>query len=167
MKVRYLFLFLIALVSCKEPMPELPEKYKLKDIRYTKIEGKVLEYGTNKPLSYASVILQEAIYERGSGGGNYISIDTVQADAEGKYFLEFMHLPSTPTYSTAYQIYCEENWYYSDEIDMEKGYGHRLNLVLDPYGWIKVHVKNINPFDNKDYLFTASKGGGEILWNEY
>ena len=167
MKTKYVNLIgilLLLIVSCNEPMPELPEKYKLKDSRYTKIEGQVLEYGTNKPLSYASVILQEAIYERGSGGGNYISIDTIQADAEGKYYLEFKHESNTSTYNVDYKIYCEEFWYFPDDYDMEVGYGYRRNLVLDPYSWIRVHVKNVNPNNEFDEVFVTSGGGAICIY---
>ena len=148
------------MVSCNEPLPELPEKYKLKDSRYTKIEGQVLEYGSNKPLVGAEVFLQEAIYAPFSGGGNYITIDTFYTDNEGKYSIEFLHLPSTDSYNVSYQVEAHSFWYYPETKSMETGYGHRRNIILDPFGWIKVHLKNVNPFDNKDYLFTSIEGGG-------
>ncbi|NOT38746.1 MAG: hypothetical protein HOP11_15335, partial [Saprospiraceae bacterium] len=135
-------------------MTELPAKYKLGNSSLTRIEGQVLEYGTNKPLSYAKVILRESIYEPWSGGGNYIPIDTFIADSEGKYLIEFKHFPSTSTHFIDYDIYCEEFWYFSNSYGMQTGYGHRYNLVLDPYGWIDVKIKNKTPFNDEDYLFT-------------
>ncbi|HRI01477.1 MAG TPA: hypothetical protein PK006_10535, partial [Saprospiraceae bacterium] len=44
---------------------------------------------------------------------------------------------------------------------IEKGYSQKNNkIILDPYAWIKVFVKNTMPFDEMDYCFTSSDGGG-------
>ena len=152
------------MVGCNDPIAELPEKYKLKDSRYTRIEGQVLEYGSNKPLAGAEIFLQESIYESWSGGGNYITIDTFYSDNEGKYSIEFQHLPSTDSYNVSYQVEAHSFWYYPETKSMEIGYGHRRNIILDPYSWIKIHIKNMNPYNLSDKMATSGPwGGGGII----
>ncbi|NOT37880.1 MAG: hypothetical protein HOP11_10925, partial [Saprospiraceae bacterium] len=57
------------------------------------IEGQVLEYGSNKPLPFAKVVLRESIFPPFSGGGNYIPIDTFEVDVEGNSYTKFKIYP--------------------------------------------------------------------------
>ncbi|MBK7233867.1 MAG: hypothetical protein IPH93_16795 [Saprospiraceae bacterium] len=132
----------------------------------SKVEGQVIEYGSNKPIPGAKVILQEG-YISGSllsGRTVWTAIDTFVADNDGKYQFEFFHKEDDFDRKElyAYEVYIEKDQYFPslEKRAHKEMWTKNLNFVLDPFAWIKVHIKNVNPFDDRDYLFTSSHGGG-------
>ncbi|MBK7233869.1 MAG: hypothetical protein IPH93_16805 [Saprospiraceae bacterium] len=135
----------------------------------SKVSGQVIEYGSNKPIPGAKVILQEG-YISGSllsGRTVWTAIDTFVADNDGKYQFEFFHKvdDSDRKELYAYKVYIEKDQYFpSLEKRAHKGmWTKNLNFVLDPYAWIKVHVKNVYSFDEKDYIWI---GGGSNYYGK-
>ncbi|MBK9631407.1 MAG: hypothetical protein IPO62_10150 [Saprospiraceae bacterium] len=132
----------------------------------SKLDGQVIEYGSNKPILGAKVILQEG-YISGSvlsGNSVWTAKDTFITDSDGKYQFEFFHKvdDSDRKELYAYEVYIEKDQYFpSLEKRAHKGmWTKNLNFVLDPYAWIKVHIKNVNPFDDRDLISIRSNGGG-------
>ena len=164
--MKYLFLsFLIILpliFSCHKPEdnPTPKDKVPYGDGSRTKIEGRVLEYGSLKPIPNALVVLEEEFHMPFTGGGKYYPIDSTYTNADGYYIYDFKHIDKLDDYYFSYQVKALAPKYFDNNSRMENGYAHRSDIILDPYAWIKVHVKNVNPFDEKDYLFTNIWGGG-------
>ena len=126
----------------------------------TKIEGVVLEYGTRKPLSNVMVFLDETHYAPFSGGGTYYPIDTTFTDTEGKFVYDFKHIPDEDHLFWDYQVRTQPYLYYPDEYEMESGYQYKnKELIVEPYSFIRAHIKNVNPFDDEDYIFVSFDGG--------
>ena len=164
--MKYLFLsFLIILpliFSCHKPEdnPTPKDKVPYGDGSRTKIEGRVLEYGSLKPIPNALVVLEEEFHMPFTGGGKYYPIDSTYTNADGYYIYDFKHIDKLDDYYFSYQVKVLAPKYFDNNSRMENGYAHRSDIILDPYAWIKVHVKNVNPFDEKDRIFTSSNGGG-------
>ena len=168
--MKYLFLsFLIILTlifSCHKPEdnPIPKDKVPYGDGSRTKIEGRVLEYGTLKPIPNALVVLEEEFHMPFTGGGKYYPIDSTYTDSDGYYIYDFKHIDKLDDYYFSYQVKVLAPKYFDNNSRMENGYAHRSDIILDPYAWIKVHVKNVNPFDENDELRTGSpKGGGGVF----
>ena len=112
------------------------------------------------------MILQEG-YISGSllsGRTVWTAIDTFVADNDGKYQFEFFHKVDDFDRKELYiyRVDCIKDQYFPyREKKAHKGmWTKNLNFVLDPYAWIKVHIKNVNPFDDRDLISTNSDGGG-------
>lgn len=126
----------------------------------TKIEGVVLEYGTRKPLANVMVFLDESHSAPFSGGGTYYPIDTTFTDTEGKFVYDFIHIPNSDKLKWDYQVRTQPYLYYPDEYEMESGYQYKnKELIVEPHSFIKAHIKNVNPFDDEDYIFVSFGGG--------
>lgn len=161
--ISILILFLWTVSSCDKPEVENPQPHKTvyENKTRTKVTGRVMEYGTLKPMSQCMVVLEESFFAPGSGGGRYYPIDTTYTDEQGYYVYDFKHVPHSDDYFFTYQVKAVQQNYFKGYTEFESGYWERdRDIILDPFAWIKVHVKNVNPFDDNDYLFTASKGGG-------
>jgi len=52
--------------------------------------------------------------------------------------------------------------YYGDGSSLEKGENNRIFLEISPYAYVRVHAKNVTPFDNNDWIDI----GGGPLWSK-
>lgn len=159
----FLFFFIVLLIhACIKDESEgyTGNKLPYGDKTRTKIEGVVLEYGTRKPLSNMMVFLDESHSAPFSGGGTYYPIDTTFTDTEGKFVYDFIHIPNSDKLKWDYQVRTQPYLYYPDEYEMESGYQYKnKELIVEPYSFIRAHIKNVNPFDDEDYIFVAFDGG--------
>jgi len=159
----FLFLFILLLINaCIKDESEgyTGNKLPYGDKTKTKIEGVVIEYGTRKPLANVMVFLDESHSAPFSGGGTYYPIDTTFTDAEGKFVYDFIHIPNSDKLKWDYQVRTQPYLYYPCEYGMESGYQYKnKELIVEPYSFIKAHIKNVNPFDDEDYIFVAFDGG--------
>lgn len=121
------------------------------------VEGQVLEKGKiPKPIPNAMVILSEVKVTGVFDPVYYIPLDTVLSDKDGNYVLE----RSANGLSGAYHIYAfadpEQYWNRSDEPvigkNIRKGVSVNNTLFIQPYGFVKVNIKNVNPVDDDDYF---------------
>ena len=108
-------LTLLGLSSCDKPDPAPADKVKYQNGTRTRVEGKVLEYGSNNPIPQAMVVLRESIYVPFSGGGPDVPIDTVWTDALGNFTYDFAHLENTDDYLIDYSVRVLKNNYFWDE----------------------------------------------------
>ena len=165
MKTHRFLIFLFVLPMLHSCIKDQSEGYSGDKVPYgnktrTKIEGVVLEYGTRKPLSNVMVFLDESHSAPFSGGGTYYPIDTTFTDTEGKFVYDFKHIPDEDHLFWDYQVRTQPYLYYPDEYEMESGYQYKnKELIVEPYSFIRAHIKNVNPFDDEDYIFVSFDGG--------
>ena len=117
---------------------------------FIKTSGKVLEFGSNKPIKNAKV----GIYEE---GGEFLGstwtklLDTTRTDAAGFYHFD----KGTLDKGSSFFIFATARNCFSDDPNNYLITGQQitnLNIILEPYVWFDIHVKNINPFDNNDSI---------------
>ncbi|NOT36081.1 MAG: hypothetical protein HOP11_01745 [Saprospiraceae bacterium] len=159
---------MMILISCYENIPEPSNRIRYGDGSRTKVEGMVKEYGTGRPIVHALVILDEGI-QTGffTGNINWYPEDSVYTDSLGHYVFEFKHKPyvSGREEYFSYQLRCDYPNYFgiAPKLVATSWWFKDLDLILDPYAWIKVHIKNVNPYDEHDYILTSIEGGGGII----
>ena len=161
----FLFLFILLLIhACIKDESEgyTGNKLPYGDKTKTKIEGVVIEYGTRKPLANVMVFLDESHSAPFSGGGTYYPIDTTFTDTEGKFVYDFIHIPNSDKLKWDYQVRTQPYLYYPDEYEMESGYQYKnKELIVEPYSFFRAHIKNVNSFDDEDYIFVFAGGDGD------
>jgi hypothetical protein len=118
---------------------------------YTKISGVVRDAGKGTPIPDAKVILyiKEGIaFNSGPG----FPIDTIISDANGYYEYIFNH-----ELGYIYSVQAEKTGYWEVEptSDFINGRETEVNLHIYPLAWLKIHVKNVNPFDENDNISIA------------
>ena len=114
----------------------------------TIIEGQVLAYGTNEPVENATVTLYERV-STGSFSGADVAVETIITDASGSYSFESEGLGLTGVNAT-HDNYFEPNMITYDGIVYKNR--NNIDIVIDPHAWLKLHIKNVNPFDQNDYI---------------
>jgi hypothetical protein len=124
---------------------------------YVKVSGKVLEFGSNKPIANAKV----AIYEEGGAflGSTWTKlVDSTHTDANGFYRMEKSNIDN----GSSYYVAAAANKYYTFDPTKYVATGQDVvnnDIVLDPFAWIKVHVKNVNPFNERDSILLGNVVG--------
>ncbi len=124
---------------------------------FIKTSGKVLEFGSNKPIKNAKV----GIYEE---GGEFLGstwtklVDTTRTDATGFYHFDIGDLDKGSSFfisavADKYYTYDPNNYLVTGQEVLNN------NIVLDPFAWIKVHVKNVNPFNDRDSILLGNVVG--------
>ncbi len=112
-------------------------------------KGSVLEKVTNKKIPFATIYLYEREIDL-LGSSSRILIDTYQADKDGNFNFTF-----TDKVDYGYTIkVIADKYYLSEEYtpNENKGVASNTTFYLDPYAWIKFHVKNVNPYDENDKI---------------
>ena len=135
----------VALASCSKSKME-----------NTIAQGRILAYGTNKPVAGARVSLQGCTYSW-QGGGYCNIIDSTITQSDGKYHFNFVG-ESTDNYI----VFVKADGYHKNDYlinDFHTDFTH--DITLDPYSWIRLHVKNIRPFNSQDLVDIAGPWGGE------
>jgi hypothetical protein len=141
------FLFLLAcfgllMAQChKDNTPQGP----------TIVEGKILEIDSDVPIANADVFLVE-VDATGSifGPTKNTTIQKMVTDASGNYKFSFQWNKKF-TYDVEAQAPTDK--YYSDSQSAIFGSDEGKNVqnvYITPTAWLKLHVKNVNPFDSRD-----------------
>jgi len=128
------------------------------------IQGQVLEYGSMTPISGATVYLSRCVVTEPLGPLNcgltdslttpsdgYFSFD-IEGDFDGNYIAD----------ATAPQ-------YYSSNLEvvlLSPGQEVDKNIVLDPFAWLEIHVKNIDPVDGNDKIRFTLPCNSNPYWEE-
>jgi len=142
-----LFLCMVLLIGsgCFKQDPAISENITWK--------GRVLERGTNKPLSKAKVYLyrktSSGFDPLGGGSGAGALIDSFYTANDGSFSFTYF---SDIAYS--YSLKGVADGYYLGESEGTQGTRKdpRTDILLDPMAWIKFHVKNVNPFNEFDEI---------------
>lgn len=113
-------------------------------------KGRILEKGTNKPVPNADIFLYEHELDGDLWGGSpRILINSYKADGEGWYQFTFNDLAK---HGYDIQVVAKD-YYESKKMSPNEVNGvSKMDVVLDPYAWIKFHVKNVNPQDDNDRI---------------
>ena len=143
-----LFLCMVLLIGsgCFKQDPAISENITWK--------GRVLERGTNKPLSKAKVYLyrktSSGFDPLGGGSGAGALIDSFYTANDGTFSFTYF---SDIAYS--YSLKGVSEGYYLGESEGTLGTRKdpRTDILLDPMAWIKFHVKNVNPYDEYDLIY--------------
>ncbi len=152
---------LITALSCEKPHPTVNPDY-LDD--HTQVEGLVYVLNSNEPLQNAEVILEECVGEF-LGGSSCYNEDTAYTNLLGVYSFDFIHETSTDGISGySYEVKAVKENYYPNSITIRHGWVNRdKNIELTPISWLKLHVRNIDPFDENDevsFRGRLNNGGG-------
>ncbi len=124
----------------------------------TIVRGYLLEYGTEDPLPDVAVYLQECGGEFGSFG--CWTVDTFYTNDEGFFYHEFQH--ESPSYQVSFSRLSD--YYEVREIILNTGKSNERIRYADPYAYIMLHIKNIDPYNIGDYIeYSGGWAGGSSM----
>ncbi|MFT5261652.1 MAG: hypothetical protein ACI8YQ_000376 [Polaribacter sp.] len=139
-----------------------------KDDPITAISGHVTTLGTTDPVVDAKIVLYGGVSNGNfSNPGTYVSrIDSVYTDVAGFYEFSF----DASRYPVLDMVAEKESYFTKD---VKQGLVSRrenvADIVMDPFAWLKLHVKNVMPVNVDDGISVdGSWGGGGVLdtWGE-
>lgn len=139
--------FLIGLTSCK------------KESKFTSADVFVYEKGTNKPMVGIPVNFGYATSGVFSG---WVVEQSKPTDVNGK--VSFKAQKEDKSYSVGFPNGVD---YFGDGADLKQGESNRIFLEAGLFAYVRVHAKNVNPYDNNDWIDIANGylgGGGYTLW---
>jgi hypothetical protein len=121
------------------------------------VKGRVLEVDSDVGIPNMTVKLVENDYVGTIVTPKRTTLQTVKTDAQGNYQFSYtgqrimsydvVAVNSSPDYNE-----------YNQTVLIPDGGGNAVNIFLTPFGWIKVHFKNVNPFDERDEVGSAFGG---------
>ncbi len=96
--------------------------------------GRVLEFGTDKPIAGATVYLLEGSSEWWGQSSEY-RIDSTESAGDGSFRFSYERVGGR-----YYRITGGADRYYPGEAFLERTSSTRANLVLDPYAWALIKI---------------------------
>jgi len=110
------------------------------------VEGRVLEYGTGKPVPNANVVLWSA---RGEflGPVSKVVLDSVRTNEKGAFRISYTH-----TIDSKFLTANGSNYFQSEEVDLVNADGLKRDITLDPHAWVKVKVVHESPIGEYDRI---------------
>ena len=131
---------------------------------HTIAEGIITEKGSGKPVKNVQMRLRRCTYQV-LGSSSCETIDTLRTDTKGFFKFDFQH---EKDYQYEIRAVPDTEKYYvvDNDAPLEKGrYNSKINLLLTPYSWIKLRIRNINPVNQWDTIriFNSSAKRGEYL----
>ena len=143
MRVIYAIILLFLLASCHKDGSGLLSTGDGK----TTVEGKVTEIGSNKPIANAQVNLRSL--PGGSTTALYRTDTTVYTDANGNYAFSF-DADKERSYEVQpkLELYNNTNKYKPVTSNRK----NKIDLELDAYAWVRVHIINEPPLDTVLYV---------------
>lgn len=137
--------FLVGIVGCKKDT-------------VTSVDVVVTELGTNIPQVGIPVNFG---YSSTSGlfAGKVVE-QSKTTDANGK--VSFKAQQEDKSYSVGFPNGAD---YFGDGTSLQKGKHNRVFLHASPFAYVRVHAKNVNPFDNNDWMGLSGGllGGGGLF----
>ncbi len=140
-----------------------------KEIAFASSEGVVKESGSNKPIANAKILISNCAGDINSGNVNCQTVDTIFSDANGKYkyYKELITREELAGGVSHYEFMASKKGYLYQLhlVNMPSSGAASQDIILAPSAWLKIHVKNINPFDSNDAieirgLYPGDNGGG-------
>ncbi|MEY4937855.1 MAG: hypothetical protein RIS64_4214 [Bacteroidota bacterium] len=114
----------------------------------TSVEGTVMEFGTKKPMPNVLVYVRKLVSSSG-WTETWILQDSTHTDLNGRYQIAFK--PENATY----QVMLRRPALYAGASSgklLGSGKKELQDFILDPPGWLKIRVQNVNPVNQKDSL---------------
>jgi hypothetical protein len=127
-----------------------------------KVSGKVLQFGTLKPVVNAKVFLiNEKSSGTASGSTSSSTVDTVRTDAAGFYQFSKTGIDKNGSYIVTAAV---DKYFPFDPTEylIANATFTKKDIILTPHAWIKVYVKNQNPFDDNDKILFGNVIGPNI-----
>lgn len=142
-RLSFLLLVSVLFLQCKKNREPEP----------VTISGNVSDNIQGIPVANANIQIkyQQAASNSVFNSG-FISIASTTTDANGNYSVTF-----TPESPITYKIIVDKAYYFSKESQVSAdvasaGTNTTVNFGIDPLGWLKVNVKNLNPHDVNDNI---------------
>lgn len=134
----------LTLFACPKPAPIDPT---------TKIEGRLMDRGTEIPIPNTSVKLVEVKSNFPNLPTNTI-VQSVTTDDKGQYAFSFQWTDALKTYELDARPKDLNKYYDLPKVvgDIKRGQTNKTDCFLNPYGWVNYRIKNINPFDDRDTI---------------
>lgn len=150
----YLLLGLVMLSSCGKE-----DEFENKTI----IQGDILEYGTEEPLTNLPIYLLQLV----SGGvfepQSWRTVDTIYTDENGHVYYEYNHNRKEIDLCS----FAQSNRHFEIE---EKVVNTRqvndISQLVDPRAWFKIHVKNVTQ-ETGDLIDVSGPWGGGSNWDMF
>lgn len=111
----------------------------------------VYEKGTNKPM--VGIPVNFGYSTSGVFSGQVVE-QTKTTDAIGK--VNFKGKDKDKSYSVGFPNGVD---YYGDGTSLKQGENNRVFLEASPFAYVRVHAKNVTPYDNNDWINIG--GGGQ------
>jgi hypothetical protein len=118
----------------------------------TKVEGRLMDRGTNIPITNTVVKLVEVT-------GNFLGnperkvIQSVTTDDKGQYAFTYQW-SDLKTYDLNSSPSDLDKYYSQPKVvgEFKQGQTNKVDCFLYPYGWVKYRIRNMNPFDDRDTI---------------
>lgn len=136
--IALLVLLNLSFVSCNLTSPD-------DEADYITYNFRVVEQGTNKPINNAKIVILQSS-SASFGGWNFSGTDKIgemYSDENGAFSLSVHHTKAAVT-----SLWIEKEGFY--EGVRIRYYHVEDDIALQPLTTIKIHVKNVNPFDKYD-----------------
>lgn len=147
MKKNIFFVLLLTLdfIACIKPKPVDPA---------TKIEGQLLERGTETPIPNTKVKLIE-VTSHFPDNPTMVTINSVITDDKGQYSFDFQWTDPLKTYELGVVSNDLAKYYSQPKVvgNIKRGQLNKTDCFMYAYGWVKYRVKNINPYDDRDTIW--------------
>ena len=116
----------------------------------TKVHGVIKDYYSEQPIANATV----GVYRNNSFFNPYVddTVATTLTNHDGEYEIKF-HARKEDEFGYAVYVNKEPEGYneiYHEEI--KKRHSNNYNFNVKGRAWLSVHVKNISPYDEHDYI---------------
>ena len=115
------------------------------------VKGKILEIDSDVPIPNITVKLIELDYDASAWNPPRTVVQKTQSDITGAYQLTYTSVKGRGYEVTAYANSTD----YYDNVKTEPvpdGKSNTVNISLIPFGWLKIHVKNVNPVGEEDVI---------------
>ena len=165
MKKSFYFLAIVLIISFLEGCKKDPLDAILAD--QARMYGKIVEKVSKKPVKGARVYLRRCTCV--IGGCNCKVIDSLTTDATGRYDFTFKHSAiignSLDIFVRVPEGFRQEN----SSIALAPNTHTIVNydIEITPRAWLKIHVKNVNPFDQYDFVWIGGGWSGSSSDDKY
>ena len=145
-------LMLLCLMSCHKPKPVDSA---------TKIEGRLMDRGSEIPIPNIRARLIE-VRSTGSWSTGRSVIQSATSDAKGQFTFDIQWTDDLKGYEVDAVPNDLDKYYDLPFVrgEVKKGQTNKVDVLMQPYGWIKYKIKNINPYDDRD---TIRCGAGTFI----
>jgi hypothetical protein len=154
MKKLIYLLLLFSILSChKDPLCELANDE-------ARLQGYALEKGTQIPVEGVRLYLTNCVSSLQFGSfPSCTVIDSTKTDKNGYYSFTYKYKGKYGGSSFDLRANVSDSYFKRNRFETIGPTDHLIwdyNLELIPKAWVKVHVKNVNPFNESDRMVTGS-----------
>jgi hypothetical protein len=118
----------------------------------TKIEGRLMDRGTNIPIPNTAVKLVE-VKSNFPNLPTTTIVQSVTTDDKGQYAFTFQWTDQK-SYELDVRPKDITKYYDLPKVvgEIKRGQTNKVDCFMYPYGWVKYRIRNTNPFDDRDTI---------------